>query len=162
MDEQKMRQQQMRKIGLGMAVCMGLVMSFFLALIGTLTSGHFTIPAFLISFLISAVVSILIGFLIPIKRISDALCEKLHLAPGKLSTRICESLLSDLIYTPFMTLVMVGFAYAMAMKQSGGNAGLSFLPMYLRSLAICFPVGFVLIFIVTPLFLRMLMKKAGQ
>jgi hypothetical protein len=155
-------QQQMKKVGLQMAILMGIVMSFFLALIGTLTSGHFTLPAFLISFLLSAIVSILIGLLIPVGRVTQAMDAKLNLTPGKLSTRICESLLSDLIYTPFMTLVMVGFAYTMAMKQSGGNAGLSFWPMYLRSLAICFAAGFVLIFIVTPLFLKLLIKKAQQ
>ncbi|MCR5754970.1 MAG: hypothetical protein K6G30_09210 [Acetatifactor sp.] len=152
-------EEQMKKIGRQMGIRMGLLMSFCLALVGTLTSGHFTPIGFLLSFVISSVISILIGFLIPVGKVSGSICKRLKLEPGKLATRCVESLISDIIYTPVITLAMVAFAYNMAMKQSGGMAEISFLPMFLHSLLICFVVGYVLIFIFMPMFLKQLMQK---
>ena len=70
-----------------------------------------------------------------------------------------ETLLSDLIYTPVITLVMVAFAHKMATR---GGAQIPFLPMFLRSLVISLLVGYVLIFILMPVFLRMLTKNMPQ
>ncbi len=154
-------QEKMRKIGKEMALWMGLIMSFCLSLVGTLTSGHFTPGGWLVSFVSSVIVSLIIGFLVPVGKISGDFCRKRNMQPGKLSTRCVESLISDLIYTPVITLVMVAIAYAMAMKMSGGKAEIAFLPMFLSSLLICFVVGFVLIFLIQPLLLRRTMKKYG-
>ena len=154
--------EQMRIIGKQMAIRMGLMMSFFLALVGTLTSGHFTVPGFIIGFIISSIISILIGLIIPVGKITGGVCTKLGLERGRMGTRVVESLLSDLIYTPIMTLVMVAFAYFMVMRQSGGMAQISFIPMFLRSLVICYVVAFFLIFIFQPLFLKQLMKKNSE
>ena len=151
--------EQMRKIGREMSVRMGLTMSFVMALVGTLTSGHFTFVGFLISFVCSAVIALAMGFLIPIGKITNDLTVRKGMKPGKLSTRCAEALISNLIYTPVITLAMVGLGYYLAMKQSGGMAQLSFGPMFLHSLVICLIVGFVLIFLVQPLFLRSLMGK---
>lgn len=155
-------EEQMRKIGKQMAIRMGILMSFCLSLVGTLTSGHFTIPGFIISFVISSIISLIIGFVIPIGKITGGVCAKFGLERGKIGTLVVESLISDAIYTPIMTLVMVGLAYFMVMRQSGGMAKLSFLPMFLRSLLICFIVGFILIMIFQPLFLKQLMKKNSE
>lgn len=152
-------EEQMRKIGRQMGIRMGLLMSFCLSLVGTLTSGHFTLVGFLLSFVVSTIISLIIGFLVPVGKISGSLCRKWKLEPGKLATRCVESLISDIIYTPVITLAMVALAYNMAMKQSGGMAEISFLPMFLHSLLICFVVGYVLIFIFMPLFLKQLLKK---
>lgn len=155
-------EEQMRKIGKQMAIRMGILMSFCLSLVGTLTSGHFTIPGFIISFVISSIISLIIGFVIPIGKITGGVCAKFGLERGKIGTLVVESLISDAIYTPIMTLAMVGLAYFMVMRQSGGMAQLSFLPMFLSSLLICFIVGFILIMIFQPLFLKQLMKKNSE
>lgn len=152
-------EEQMRKIGREMSVRMGLTMSFVMALVGTLTSGHFTIVGFLVSFVCSAIIALVMGFFIPIGKITNDLTVKKGMIPGKFSTRCVEALISNLIYTPVITLAMVGLAYFMAMKQSGGMAQISFWPMFLHSLIICLVVGFVLIFLVQPIFFRRLMKK---
>ncbi len=152
-------EEQMRKIGREMSVRMGLTMSFVMALVGTLTSGHFTFVGFLISFVCSAIIALAMGFIIPIGKITNDLTVKKGMKPGKLSTRCVEALISNLVYTPVITLAMVGMAYYMAMKQSGGMAQLSFVPMFLHSLVICFVVGFILIFLIQPLFFKSLMKK---
>ena len=152
-------QEIMKRIGIEMSVLMGLTMSFCLSLVGTLTGGHFTPIGWLVSFGASLLISLLIGFIIPMGKVTGDFCRKRGLQPGQLKTRIVESLLSDLIYTPVITLAMVSLAYVMAMKQSDGRAQLNFIMMFLPSLLICFVVGFVIIFIIQPIFLKLLMKK---
>ena len=155
-------QAKMKEIGRKMSIRMGILMSFSLSLIGTLTSGHFSVPGFLISFVLSTVVSLIIGFLVPIGLINMKIAKKHNLEPGKIKTRCVEALVSDLVYTPVMTLVMTILAYTMAMKQSGGMAQISFLPMFLRSLLICFVAGFILILVFMPIFLRRLMRNGPE
>ena len=87
---------KMRKIGMTVSICMGITMSFFLSLIGTAVSGHFTVPGWIISFLISTVVSLVIGFIIPIKKVTDGAVRALKLQPRSLVARCVESLISDI------------------------------------------------------------------
>lgn len=150
--------ERMKVVGRKMAVCMGVLMSFALALTGNMASGHFAVPGFLISFAISLLISLAIGFLIPIGRVTQGACKGLGLGIGTLPARLVESLISDLIYTPFITLVMTGFAYQMVIRQSGGEVRPVFAMMFARSFLICFIVGFVLIFIFQPIFLKLIMK----
>ncbi|MBR6486268.1 MAG: hypothetical protein IKT17_06205 [Lachnospiraceae bacterium] len=155
-----MNEEIMKKIGKQMGIRMGLLMSFSLALIGTLTSGHFTIPSFLISFVISTVISVIIGFVVPVGKVSADACRKHNLPPESLKGRLLQSLISDLVYTPIMTLIMVGFAYFMLTK-SGAESAPPFIMMFLKSFVICMIAGYILIFIFMPLFLKQLLKKAG-
>ena len=156
MDE---KENMMKKISRRMSLCMGVTLSFFLSLIGTATSGHFSVPGWIISFIISTIISLIIGFLVPVKKVSDNACQKFNMQPGKLSTRCFESLISDLIYTPIITFCMVLFAYLMATRQ---GAPLHFLPMFLSSLIICLITGFVLIFIFMPLYMKLIIGKAQK
>ncbi len=150
----------MKKVGRKMAIRMGLLMSFALALTGTLSSGHFTIVSFLISFVISTVLSIIIGFIIPVGKISQDACRKSGFEPASIKGRLLQSLISDLIYTPLMTLFMVSFAYLMIIKN-GAKTAPPFIPMFLKSFVICMIVGYILIFIFMPMFLMQIMKKEG-
>ena len=152
-------QKKMRKVGLEMNLCMGITLSFFLSLVGTLSSGHFTVPSWLLSFLISTVISIVIGLLIPMKKVMDAVDAKAGLAPGSLPARFLDSLISDLIYTPVMTLCMVGFAYWNVVRHGGF---MPFLPAFLKSLLLTLAVGYVLIFIFQPLFMKLILKRHGM
>ena len=108
-------EQTMKKIGKEMSIYMSIAMSLFLSLTGTLTSGHFTIPGFIISFLISTVISMIIGLIVPMGKVNNSVERKLGLEQGSMKARCIDSLISDLIYTPIMTLCMVSFAYMMAM-----------------------------------------------
>ena len=47
---------KMRKVGIEINFCMGITLSFFLSLVGTLSSGHFTVPGWLLSFLVSTII----------------------------------------------------------------------------------------------------------
>ncbi len=145
----------MKRVGRKVSLLMGITLSFFLSLVGNLTSGHFVLPLWLISFAVSTAVSLLIGFIVPTKKVTDGVCGKLGLAPRTLASRCVESFMSDLIYTPLITLIMVGIAYAVATQH---GAPLHFLPMFLHSLVISLVVGFVLIFIFMPLYIKLALK----
>ena len=149
----------MKKISMQMSVLMGVTLSFFLSLTGNLTSGHFTMPGFIISFIISLIISLIIGFLVPMKKVNDSLDKKLGLKQGALGTHFFESLVSDLIYTPLITFCMVTMAYFQATSH---GAHLSYLPMLGKSMVISLAVGYVLIFIFMPVFMRFLLKKNGM
>ncbi len=144
-----------------MSIKMGISMSLCLSLIGTLTSGHFTIPGFLLSFVASSVLSLVIGFIVPMSKLSSTCLNALNLELGTIPARLVQTLISDIIYTPLMTLAMVGLAYYMAKKQSGGMMQVPFLSMFIPSLIICFIAGFVIIFIIEPIFLKQTLKKYG-
>ena len=150
----------MKRMGRKVSLFMGVTLSFFLSLVGNLSSGHFAVPLWLLSFAVSTAVSLLIGFFVPTKLITDGACKKLGLAEGKFGTRCVESLISDLIYTPIITLIMVGIAYAIANKMATqhGAPPLPFLPMFLHSLILSLIVGFVLIFIFTPIYVKLIVK----
>ncbi len=152
-------EQTIKKIGREMGIYMSIVMSLFLSLIGTLMSGHFKVQSFILSFLISLMISIVISMLVPMGKVSQSVDRKMNLRPGSMKARCMESLVSDLIYTPIMTVCMVSFAYMMAMKQSHGHTDMKYVPTLLRSLGVSLVVGYLLVFIFQPLFLKMLLKK---
>lgn len=146
------RAQMMKKIGRRMSILMGVSLSFCLSLLGNLTSGHFTLPGFLISFAVSTLISLIIGFLVPMKKVGDGLANALHLKPRSLPAHCAESFVSDLIYTPVITLAMVALAWKMATSH---GAQMPFLPMFLHSLVLSMIVGYVLIFILMPVFFKL-------
>ena len=148
----------MKKIGREMSLLMGVTLSFFLSLTGLLAAGKFNVVGWIISFLISTVISLIIGFLVPMKKVTDGVNNKLGLKPGKLGTRCMESLLSDLIYTPIITLAMVFMAYK---KATAHGAKIPFIGMFGKSLVISLVVGFILIFIFMPLYMKLVFKKNG-
>ena len=154
--------QKMKKVGSQMSLLMGVTLSFCLSLTGNLMgakqSGGFSVPGFLISFVVSTIISLIIGFFVPMKKVNDSVCGSLNLKPGQMGTRLMESFISDIIYTPVMTLIMVFLAYKQATSH---GAQIPFLPMFLSSLVVCLIVGYILIFIFMPLYMKLVMKKNG-
>ena len=160
---------KMRKIGLAMNILMGVSLSFFLSLTGLLASGHFELKAWLVSFGASAILSLLIGFFVPVRKIALSVCGRCGLHERTLPFHCMDSLVSDLIYTPLITLLMVALAFFGAKR--GIDAAIAegvpaqsiqapnFFPMFAHSLLISLVVGYILIFILQPLFLRLLLGK---
>ena len=146
----------MNKVERIMALLMGVSLSFILSLTGILSSGAFTIPSFVTSFLISVVISMFIAKIIPLQKITSSLSDKLKLQKGSLPCRLFETLISDLIYTPAMTFLMVYLAYRQATAH---GAKLQFFPMFLKSLCISFIAAFILIFVLTPIFMKIAFKR---
>ncbi|MBQ9695743.1 MAG: hypothetical protein IJV58_04865 [Oscillospiraceae bacterium] len=146
----------MNTIGKHMNIAMGVALSFCLSLVGNLTSGHFTAGAFIASFLLSTDVSLIIGFCVPLRKITESACK--HMQPGTFKRRCAESLISDLAYTPVMTLLMILLAWFGAARHGGS---MPFVPALVKAEIISLIVGFVLIFIFQPLFLRQILKENG-
>ena len=156
-------QKQMRKTGLKISFMMALMMSFGLSLTGNLTAEHPPempmapiIMGFLASFALSFVVSFGIGLVVPMPKVNAALARKFKLQPRTLKAHIIESIVSNLIYTPLMTTVMVTFVY-FCLIDPGHKP--PYLPMFISSQIICFIVAQVLIFIFEPFIIKLAMPK---
>ena len=147
-----------KRIGRDMGIVMGLTISLLLSFVGTFTSGQFTVPGFIISFLASFAVSLVLGFFIPMRKIADNVCRKASAENGILKKKLLEALVSDLIYTPIMTLLMVTLAYKNATSH---GAQLNYVPMFLRSLVISLLAAYGFIYLVTPLCMKLVFKKNG-
>lgn len=148
----------MKKIGIQMGLLMGVTLSFCLSLTGLVSAGKFSVPALLINFAVSFVISMIIGVLVPMQRVGNAVIAKAGLEPRTMKARLLESLISDLIYTPVITFCMVFIAYKQAVSH---GAKIPFPPMLIKSMIISLIVGYILIFIFQPLFLKIIMKKNG-
>lgn len=153
----------MKKVGIIMSLLMGVTMSFCLSLTGNLTSSEgFQLMPFLISFAVSTVISILIGIIVPMRKLEGGAVSALKLKEHSLPAKLVSALVSDLIYTPVITLAMIILARKMAMKMSNGHAQLPpFGVMFVKSLIISLIVAYVIILIVTPIYLKLSMKLAG-
>ena len=91
-------------------------------------------------------------------RITTDLIRKLKFQKGSLKCRLFETLISDLLMSPLMTLIMVCFAYRQAVSH---GAEIPFGPMLLKAEILSFVVAYVALFFLTPLFLKYSLKKAG-
>lgn len=151
--------ENMRKIGMMMAILMGFTMSLVLSLTGTVSGGHFTVPSWLISFGISFVISLIIGFVVPIKKVGDAVCNKVNVVPESFKGNLVSAFISDLIYTPIITIIMVVIMVGNAAKHAPEGHAPSIGQVLPGSLILCFVVGYIVIAIIQPVFLKMLMKN---
>lgn len=156
-----------RQISLRMGVTLSLCLSFTGSLFGQLSSKEgFNLQAFIISFLLSFIVSffisLLIGVFVPMKKVTDNYKEKHGLKPGGLKTILAESFISDIIYTPVITIVMTIMNYALAIHKGAKIPVPAMVIGMVESLLLCFVVGYVLIFFFMPLYMRMVFEKNGM
>lgn len=153
----------MKKVGIIMSVLMGVTLSFCLSLTGNLTSGEgFQLVPFLLSFAASTVISLLIGLIVPMKKVEDGAVKAMKLNERSMPANLVKALVSDLIYTPVITLAMIILVRALVMKMSHGHAQLPpFAVMFIKSLIISLVVAYIIILIVTPVFMKLSFKLAG-
>lgn len=152
-------EKNMRMIGMKMCILMGFTMSVILSLVGTATSGHFTVPSWLISFGISLVISLVIGFVVPVNKLGDMACRKCKAEPRSLKGNLISSLVSNLIYTPIITILMVTVMVGNAAKHAPKGAVPPVTKILPGSLLISLVVGYVVIVIAQPLYLKLLLKN---
>lgn len=153
----------MKKIMMLMTILMGFTMSLVLSLVGTLMGGHFSIPSWLLSFGISFVLSIIIGFIVPVKMLGDKFCGKCKTVPESPKGNFLSAIISNLIYTPFLTIVMVCTMVGIATKEIPEMAARINIMVHalIPSLIVCLIVGYIVIVIVQPLFIKLLIGKQG-
>ncbi len=148
--------EQMRKAGLKMSLLMAVTMSLCLSIVNNLASGSLNPILIFLSFAVGFIVSLLIGILVPMPRISSSIVAKY--GPG-IKAHLLDSLVSDLIYTPFITILVVFLVRVYIGIASGGHAQLPPYPiMCLRSLGLSLVVAYVVILVVSPIFKRLLFK----
>lgn len=147
-----------KKIGREIGILMGLSMSFVLSLIGMVSAGQFTVRGFLLSFVISFAISLLIGMVIPMKKISDSVIAGCKARPGSLKARILEALVTDVLFSPLMTFIMVFMAHKNATAH---GARIPFGPMLLKAELISFVAAFILGFLLAPVWTGLVLKKNG-
>ena len=152
-------EKEMRRAGQKMSLYMGVTLSFILSLVGTLSSGHFTVPGWLISFVCSTIIALIIGFVVPMGKISRDFTEKLNLDPDSVPAKLLKALVSDLIYTPLITLAMVYMAYRQA---SAHGAPVNFWGMFLPSLLLSLVVAYFCIYFIEPIFLKKVMRDMNR
>lgn len=162
----------MKKIGIQMNIFMGLFMSIILSIVGT-TFGQATSAAgiqfpgiiigIVVSFIASFAISLIIGFIVPMKKVGDGVCNLFKTSSNAILGKVVSALASDLIYTPVITFAMVAIARFMAGKQN--PEALAHMPPYiimvLPSLALTLVVGWVVIFIIQPILMKRILKKNG-
>lgn len=153
----------MKKVSMLMSVLMGFSMSLVLSLLGTGMSGHFTVPGWFVSFGISFVISLIIGFLVPMKLVGDAACKKCHIVPESLKGNLLSGLISNFIYTPIITIIMVSVMISNAAKQMKAAGQTEHIPTIgqtlVPSLIVSLVVGYIVIIILQPIFIKLLMKN---
>ena len=125
--------EKMDKVSRGMCIRMGFVMSFFMCLIGNIASKHFSFEGFFVSWAACLIISYIVGYFVPVGKIGSIMCARHNIKFGTLKCKFTRSLASNLIYTPVLTLTMVGLAYAMALKKTGGLILVPFWEMLLKS-----------------------------
>lgn len=152
-------EKEMRRAGQKMSLYMGVTLSFILSLVGTLSSGHFTVPGWLLSFVCSTIIALMIGFVVPMGKIGRDLTEKLNLDPESVPAKLLKALVSDLIYTPLITLAMVYMAYRQASAQ---GAPVNFWAMFLPSLLLSLVVAYFCIYFIEPIFLKKVMRDMNK
>ena len=146
----------MKRVGLVISIFMCATLSLCLPIIGVIQSGSFSLPMYLLNFVIGFLVSFLISMMLPTIRINMALERKFGLKCNKLKARLLETFLSDLIYTPLITIFMTSIAWY-NLKKMGAETP-PYIPMILSSLAISFVVAYIIIFFALPLYLKIAMK----
>ena len=146
---------KIRTAGRLISMIMGFILSFFQSLAGQLRSGHFTFQGWIISLALSIAISWLIGYFVPMGKISQKVCKKLKCPEGSLKARIAESAVSDLIFSPFITLANVFLAWRSIPPQSRPP----FLPMVLSSLGISLLIGLILVFIFQPICKKLVLSR---
>lgn len=100
-----------RYISIRMAIAMSLIMSLIGSLIGVLSAKSSKapfivrwLPSFGVSFVVALVIALAIGFIVPMKKVDEAIEAKTKLKGFKL--HLVQAIVSDLIYTVIISIVM--------------------------------------------------------
>ena len=148
----------MKKIENEISLLMGMTIGFVLTMVGLISSGTFSWPAFISSYLVSFLISQILTRIIPVRKISETLTKKMDLKQGSVMYRLVDTFISDLCYSPIMTFIMVSVAYYQATSH---GAKLNYGAMLLKSEVLSFIIAFIVIYFVSPLIIRTVLKRNG-
>lgn len=146
----------MKRVGFLVSVLTCLTLSICLPFVGVIQSGSFRVGMYLLNFTLSFAISFIISLVFPAIKVNMYLEKRFRLKIGSLKARLVETLVSDLIYTPVISIIMTTLAWY-GMKSSGEQIP-PYIGMILVSLLISFAAAYVIIFITVPLYLKLAMK----
>ncbi|SFC98946.1 hypothetical protein [Ruminococcus albus] len=145
------------KIKIQMSIMMGVTLSLCLSFVGSFTSGNFTVGSFLVGFLESLLISLVIGYFVPMKLLEDKACEKAGITGKPLPCRALGSFISDLIYTPIITIFMVTINFV---KIPAAHRP-PYVLMLGKSMLISFVVAYLIVFLVADNYMKIILKRNG-
>lgn len=155
-------QKKMKKVGFHMNILMGFVISLCLSTTNTMAAEKPDMYTWLISFGTSALISFAVSFIIPIRKIEGGALHALKIKERTLPAKLISTFISDLIYTPFLTLAMIALVRMIVTKASNGHAHFPPFPiMFIKSFIFSFVVAYCIIYIFQPLILRFVLKANG-
>ena len=155
-------QKKMKKVGVHMNILMGFVISLCLSTTNTMAAEKPDMYTWLISFGTSALISFAVSFIIPMRKIEGGALHALKIKERTLPAKLISTFISDLIYTPFLTLAMVALVRMIVTKASNGHAHFPPFPiMFIKSFIFSFVVAYCIIYILQPLILRFVLKANG-
>lgn len=141
-----------RKISIVISLFMGAVMGAVFTLMSMLKTGNVIPIGIVVSALISMALSIIIGFIIPMKEVSEGLARLFRINPArqKFIYNLLEAVVGDLIFTPFLCTFFI-------IKNVGIHNPV-FGKALVSSLIIDFILGIPICFIFCPLFKKLAAK----
>ncbi len=152
----------MKKVGFQMNILMGFTLSLCMSTTNTLSSDKPSLNTWLISFGVSALISFAISFLIPMRKLELKAVNALKLKEKSVPGKLVSTFISDMIYTPAITLAMVALVRIIVTKASHGHAHFPpFMIMFLKSFIFSFIVSYCIIYIINPLILKFVLKMNG-
>lgn len=104
----------MKKMGTFMTISMGITVSAVLATVGVATSGHFNVVLWGASVTLSIIIALVIGFLIPIRKVSEKITANIKSPIGKM---LVDTLVVNLFYCLIITVVLEYLMVGLANKQ---------------------------------------------
>lgn len=93
-----------KKITRFMGIVMSVTISSILGTMGTILSGHFSLPAWGASLLLSNVLGLIITFAIPVRKLSERISESII---NKFIKLFVDALITNLFYAPIITVCMI-------------------------------------------------------
>lgn len=163
-----------KKIGKYISLRMGLVMSIIMSVVGSVMGimearSHaetgaqlppfivMLLPSLLVSLVIATILAVGIGFIVSMKKVNEGV-EKATKAKG-FGLHLIQAIVSDLIYTPFISLIMTFVSTALFAKVPSGAFVPAAIGSFLRSLPIEFVLALIAILIAEPILQKAAFKK---
>ncbi|MBP5280236.1 MAG: hypothetical protein J6Z03_07105 [Erysipelotrichaceae bacterium] len=157
MDEMKNNfdQEKRKEFSRRMSICMGIIMSLCLSTAGLLTARAFSLPSLLLNLVISYAIVRGIDHFIDIGALAVDVPNKMDVDPNSLQGRFLRALITDVIYTPLMTIVMVSIGYYRATSH---GAQIPYVPMLMKSMLLTFTLSFLICFFIMPVVEKLILK----
>ncbi len=160
----------MKYIGIRMGLTMSIIMSCVGSVMGIMEARSkaeaganlppfivMLLPSLLVSFVIATILAIGLGFVIPMKKMNEGI-EKATKAKG-FGLHFIQAIVSDLLYTTFISLVMSFVSTILWAKVPGNVIVPAALGSFLRSFPIEFVLALIAIILLQPVFQKAALKK---